>query len=333
MHTNKKILLSGITPSGVLHIGNYLGALKQWVELQKTHRVFAMIADLHAITTPQEPEKLRAKTLEVAALFVAAGIDPERSVVFVQSHVPAHAQLAWMLNTFTPVGELERMTQFKEKKGKAGVLAGLLNYPTLMAADILLYQADVVPVGEDQKQHLELTRTLAQKFNTRFGKTFKIPQALVQKDAARVMSLNDPSKKMSKSAENAANYISLLDAPDEIRKKIKIAVTDSEKDIRSDEREKPAIANLMRIYGAFSGASLKELEKKYESAGYAEFKSDLAELIIEKLTPIQKTYDELKRNEIKIENIIKKGAEDARETAEKTLSSAKEKMGFFAFLF
>ena len=323
-----KTLLSGITPSGVLHIGNYLGALAQWVELQKTHRVFAMVADLHAITTPQEPEKLRAKTYEVAALFAAAGIDPEKSAVFAQSHVPAHAELGWILNTLTPVGELQRMTQFKEKKEKAGVLAGLLTYPVLMAADILLYQADVVPVGEDQVQHIELTRSLAEKFNNRFGSTFTIPEALIQKDAARVMALDDPSKKMSKSAQNPDTYVALLDSPDEVRRKIKTAVTDSGKDVRYDEKIKPAVANLMRIFRAFSGKTLDQIESEYRAKGYAEFKRDLADLIIGQLEPIQKKYRDLTNDRGAIETILKQGAERAAETANQTLRIAKQKMGF-----
>ena len=323
-----KTLLSGITPSGVLHIGNYLGALAQWVELQKTHRVFAMVADLHAITTPQEPEKLRAKTYEVAALFAAAGIDPEKSAVFAQSHVPAHAELGWILNTLTPVGELQRMTQFKEKKEKAGVLAGLLTYPVLMAADILLYQADVVPVGEDQVQHIELTRSLAEKFNNRFGKTFTIPEALIQKDTARVMALDDPSKKMSKSAQNPDTYVALLDSPDEVRRKIKTAVTDSDKDVRYDEKIKPAVANLMRIFRAFSGKTLDQIESEYRAKGYAEFKRDLADLIVGQLEPIQKKYRDLTNDRGAIETILKQGAERAAETANQTLRIAKQKMGF-----
>lgn len=323
-----QILLSGITPSGVLHIGNYLGALKQWVELQETHRVFAMVADLHAITSPQEPEKLRAKTLEVASLFIAAGIEPKQSVIFVQSHVPAHAELGWILNTLTPVGELQRMTQFKEKKEKSGVLSGLLTYPTLMAADILLYRADDVPVGEDQTQHVELTRTLAEKFNKRFGKTFIIPRPLIQKDTARVMGLDDPSKKMSKSAENPNNYVALLDPPDEIRRKIKIAVTDSGDAVHYDEARKPGISNLMRIFRAFSGKNIAQIERTYRGKGYATFKKDLAELLVKNLAPIQEKYYALEKNSGAIEKILKDGGREAAQSAEKTLRSAKEKMGF-----
>ncbi|MFY9462961.1 MAG: tryptophan--tRNA ligase [Candidatus Sungiibacteriota bacterium] len=324
----KPILLSGIAPSGVIHIGNYLGAISQWVEMQKTHSVFIMIADLHAITVPQEPKELRENTLRMAKLLIACGINPEQSVLFVQSHVPAHAELAWILNTITPLGELERMTQFKDKKENAGNLAGLFNYPILMAADILLYQTAVVPVGEDQSQHLELTRTLANKFNTRFGETFKIPELLLQKDTARIMGLDDPTKKMSKSAASTANYISLLDEPEEIRRKIKIAVTDSESEIIYNEEQKPAIANLMRIYQAFSDTPTKEIEVHYTGKGYAAFKSDLAELLIEKFAPIQEQYRKLSNDEKSIQEILDDGAKRAHTIAEKTLRDAYEKIGF-----
>ena len=321
------VILSGIAPSGNLHIGNYLGALKQWVELQKTHRVFAMVADLHAITTPQEPDELRKKTREVAGLMIACGIDPEESVVFIQSHVPAHTQLAWILNTITPIGELERMTQFKDKKEKAGTLAGLLNYPVLMAADILLYKTTHVPVGEDQLQHLELTRTLARKFNNRFGEVFVEPEPFIIKDTARIMGLDDPAKKMSKSAASAANYIALLDPPDIVRKKIKSAVTDSGSEIAYDEKEKPAVANLMRIFGAFSGQSVSEIETAHQGKGYAEFKRDLAELLVEKLQPIRESYEYVTERPDVLNNILGNGAKAANEIAEETLASAQQKIG------
>lgn len=330
----KPILLSGVQPSGVLHIGNYLGAIRQWADLQQDYQVFAMIADLHAITVPQEPEELRKKTLEIATLLVACGIDPEKSVIFVQSHIPAHAELAWILNTITPLGELERMTQFKDKKEKqAETYAGLFNYPVLMAADILLYQTDVVPVGEDQEQHIELTRSLARRFNNRFGETFKIPQAIVQKDTARLMGLDDPSKKMSKSAGSANNYIALLDTPDEVRRKIKIAVTDSGKEIAYDEGEKPAIANLMRIYAAFSGLSIADIENQYRGKTYADFKNDLTELLVEKLMPLQERYRALSSDTEAVRAMLRAGAERARAVAEKTLRAAQERVGFLASLF
>lgn len=323
-----KTLLSGIQPSGNLHIGNYLGAIKQWVKLQKSYRVFISIVDLHAITVPQNPKELRKNTLELAALLVACGIDPQKSVLFVQSHVPAHTELGWILNTITPVGELERMTQYKEKRERAGTLAGLLNYPVLQAADILLYQPDVVPVGEDQLQHLEFTRTLARKFNNRFGHAFKEPKALIVRETARIMGLDDPSKKMSKSAPSPDNYIALLDSPEEIRRKIKIAVTDSGRDIRYDEKSKPAVSNLMAIYSAFSDMSLSQIEKKYQTRGYADFKRDLAELLVKKLAPIQKKYHELSRREKTILNTLTGGAKKAKTVANKTLFVVKKKVGF-----
>ncbi len=323
----KPILFSGIQPTGNVHIGNYLGAIKQWVELQKTYQSLICIVDLHAITVPQEPVALRENTLRMARLLIACGINPEESVLFVQSHVPAHAELAWILNTITPLGELERMTQYKDKKEDAGNLAGLFNYPVLMAADILLYQTDVVPVGDDQQQHLELTRTLANKFNNRFGDTFTIPQALIPKDTARIMGLDDPTKKMSKSAASANNYISLLDEPDEIRRKIKITVTDSGSEIVYDEGGKPTIANLMRIYQAFSAIPLKEIETRWTSRGYADFKRDLAELLIEKLAPIQERYRILSSDDKSTEEILADGAKSAHVIAEKTLHDVYEKVG------
>lgn len=321
-----KTILSGLAPSGNLHIGNYLGALKQWVDLQNDYTVFAMVANLHAITVPQDPKVLREKTFEVAKIMVACGIDPERSVVFVQSQVPAHVQLGWILGTLAPVGELERMTQFKEKKEKSGVLAGLLNYPWLMAADILLYQSDAVPVGEDQNQHLEFTRTLARKFNNQFGETFREPKALILKEVARIMGLDDPTKKMSKSAPNPANYVALLDTPDTVRKKIKSAVTDSGKEIKYDPEKKPAISNLMAIFSAFSRKNYEEIEKDYAGKSYVDFKHDLAELLVEKLQPIQERYQSLSDSDIK--NILADGAERANAVAADALKEVKKRVGF-----
>lgn len=319
-------LLSGIAPSGNLHIGNYLGALKQWVDLQKDYTVFAMVADLHAITVPKDPEVLHKKTLEMAKIMVASGIDPEKSVVFLQSHVPAHAELGWILNTLTPVGELERMTQFKEKKAKAGVLAGLLNYPTLMAADILLYQADAVPVGDDQDQHLELTRTLARKFNNKYGEIFKEPRALIHNDTRRIMALDDPTQKMSKSAASHNNYIAILDPEKEIRKKIKAAVTTSAEGIRFNAMHNPAELNLLNIYSAFSGIPTNKIIPMFSNKGHAAFKAGLADIIVEKLVPIQKQYEGLSDSDIT--DILKSGAKKAAEIANKTLREVKEQMGF-----
>ncbi len=328
MNTKKERALSGVQPSGKLHIGNYLGAIKQFVALQDAYETYYCVVDEHAITVPQEPKELHANTLAIAMAYLAAGIDPKKSVIFLQSHVPAHTELGWILNTITPLGELERMTQFKEKQEKSGLYAGLLNYPTLMAADILLYQTAVVPVGEDQEQHLELTRTLANKFNNRFGETFIIPKALIQKDTARIMGLDDPMKKMSKSAASANNYISLLDEPDEIRRKIKIAVTDSDGTIRYDEENKTGIANLMRIYRAFSDIAIEEIEHKYTGKGYADFKRDLADLLIEKLELIQEKYEELTKDEGDIMNILIAGAKHADSVAEASLATAKKNVGF-----
>lgn len=325
----KKILFSGIQPSGVLHIGNYLGAIKQWVELQESHEAFFCVVDEHAITVPQEPEELRANTLNTTMMYLAAGIDPKKSTIFVQSHVPAHAELAWILNTITPLGELERMTQFKDKKEKQSeVYAGLFNYPVLMAADILLYQTDVVPVGEDQKQHIELARSLTKRFNNRFGETFKIPEGFIPKETARIMGLDDPTKKMSKSAASVNNYISLLDEPDEIRRKIKIAVTDSGKEIIYEEKEKPAIANLLRIFSAFSEMPIAEIENRYRDKAYADFKADLGELLIEKLTPLQERYGKLSRDKESVLAILRAGTTRARAVAGETLHAAQEKIGF-----
>lgn len=330
--TQKPRILSGIQPSGNLHIGNYLGAIKQFVELQKRHEALFCVVDEHAITVPQNPQELRENTLKLAMIYLAAGIDPKQSTIFIQSHVPAHAELGWILNTMTPLGELERMTQFKDKKERQSeTYAGLFNYPTLMAADILLYQADAVPVGEDQSQHVELTRSLAKRFNNRFGQTFVVPKLLLRKETARIMGLDDPAKKMSKSAASTNNYIALLDLPDEIRRKIKIAVTDSEKEIRYNEEKKPAISNLMRIFAAYSDLSYEEIEKQYAGKPYADFKRDLGELLVEKLAPLQKNYREFEQDKKQVLDVLYQGAERARAIAGKTLRQVQEKIGFIVF--
>lgn len=327
----KKVIFSGIAPSGNIHIGNYLGAIKQWIKLQESgdFETIFCIVDEHAITVPQNPEKLREKIMEVATLYLAAGIDPKKSLIFIQSHVSEHTELGWILNTLTPLGELQRMTQFKDKSQKQkSVLAGLFNYPTLMAADILLYHTNLVPVGEDQIQHIELTRMLAKKFNSQFGKTFEIPEPMINKTGARIMGLDDPDKKMSKSAENPNNYIALLDSPEIIRKKIKIAVTDSGKEIKYDKKNKPAISNLLTIYSLFAEKPLEEIEKEYANKTYAEFKKDLAEIIIEGLSPLQKKYAELEKNPDYVKSILKNGAEKAKKTASQTMSEVRQKIGF-----
>lgn len=330
MDTSIKIAVSGVKPSGELHIGNYLGAIKQFVKIQNDYKAYFFIADLHALTEPQDPDLLTQQTLEVAAIYLAAGLDPTKTTIFVQSHIPAHAELGWILNTITPLGELERMTQFKDKSSKPqkeGILAGLLNYPTLMAADILLYQPDVVPVGEDQLQHLELARTLARKFNSRFEETFKEPKALLQKEGSRIMGLDDPAKKMSKSAPSKNNYIGLLDSAEEIRRKIKIAVTDSDPTIKFDVAQKPGIANLLSIYSLIADISIPELETKYQGKSYAEFKSDLAEAIVAALSPIQEKYHALAKDPEQIIEILKQGAKDASIVANTTMQTVREKIG------
>ncbi len=320
-----------MAPSGIIHIGNYFGAIKQWVSLQNSgdYETIFCIVDEHAITVPQDPEKLRAKILEVAKLYLAVGISPEKSTVFIQSHISEHAELGWILNTITPLGELQRMTQFKDKSQKQkSILAGLLNYPTLMAADILLYQTNLVPVGEDQLQHIELTRTLAKKFNGQFGETFTVPEPTISKTGARIMGLDNPENKMSKSAENPNNYIALLDSPEIIRKKIKVAVTDSGAEIRYDRKKKLAVSNLLAIYSLFAEKSVEEIEKEYQGKGYGEFKKDLAEVIIEGLAPLQAKYKELEKNPDAVTEILKKGAEKAKESASRTMSDVRQKIGF-----
>jgi len=331
MPNKKKIIFSGTAPSGNIHIGNYLGAIKQWVEMQNTgeyQNIFCVV-DEHAITVPQDPAKLRSKILEVFTLYLALGIDPEKSIIFVQSSVSEHAELNWILSTITPVGELERMTQFKDKSQKQkNVLAGLLNYPTLMAADILLYKTNLVPVGEDQLQHIELARTIARKFNSTFGETFAIPEPFINKEGKRIMGLDDPSKKMSKSAENTKNYIALLDSPETIREKIKAAVTDSASEIKYDMKNKPAVSNLLTIYSLFSGKAIAELEKEYEGKNYSVFKKDLAEVIIEGLSPIQKKYKELSANPDYLKKVLRDGAEKAKNIASQTMAEVRSKIGF-----
>lgn len=331
MPNNKKIIFSGVVPSGNIHIGNYFGAIRQWVELQNTgeHKNIFCVVDEHALTTPQDPAKLRSKILEVFTLYLALGLDPEKSIIFVQSSVSEHAELGWILNTITPIGELERMTQFKDKSQKQkSILAGLLNYPVLQAADILLYHANIVPVGEDQLQHIELTRTIARKFNSTFGETFAEPEPFTIKEGKRIMGLDDSSKKMSKSAENPNNYIALLDSPEIIRNKVKIAVTDSGNEIKYDEKEKPAISNLLAIHSLFSGKKISELEKEYANKNYSVFKSELAEIIIEGLSPIQKKYKEMSANPDYIKKVLRAGAEKAKTIAGQTMKEVRSKIGF-----
>ncbi|MBI4209123.1 MAG: tryptophan--tRNA ligase [Deltaproteobacteria bacterium] len=320
---------SGVQPSGDLHIGNYLGAIRNWLEIQERYESLFCVVDYHAITTPQDPKTLRQNIWQAAALFLACGIHPERSTLFVQSDVPEHTELTWILDCIATMGELRRMTQFKDKsKGEVeSVGVGLFNYPVLMAADILLYQTDVVPVGEDQKQHLELARDLAERFNGRFGKTFVVPTPDIRPQGARIMGLDDPTKKMSKSAASDYHTVRLLDAPDVIRRKLKKAVTDSGREIRYDEQEKPAVANLLTIYSLFSGQSIAELENQYHGASYAPFKEDLAEVIISALTPIQTKMKHFQESRSEVHFILERGAQTASAIAEKTMLEVKKKAG------
>lgn len=325
---SKLRVLSGMQPSGQLTLGNYIGALKNYVKLQITHDCYFMVVDLHAITVPQEPAALKEQSESVAALYLAAGIDPKAATVFLQSTVSAHAELGWLMTTLTYMGELERMTQFKDKSaGKESVGAGLFTYPSLMAADILLYNADLVPVGDDQKQHLELTRDLAQRFNGKFGETFKIPQGYIPEVGARVMSLDDASKKMSKSNPNAGSYIALLDAPDVVRKKISRAVTDSGREVKFDPVNKPEVSNLISIYTQVADKTIAEVEALYEGQGYGPFKKDLAEAVVTVLEPLQQRYREI-RESGELHRILAEGKERAAEQAERMLKEVKTKMGF-----
>jgi tryptophanyl-tRNA synthetase len=323
-----KKVLSGIQPSGQLTLGNYIGAMQNFVKLQHDHHCFFMVVDLHAITVPQEPAALREQSEAVAALFIAAGIDPSKASVFLQSHVPAHAELGWLMTTLVYMGELERMTQFKDKSaGKESVGAGLLTYPALMAADILLYNADLVPVGDDQKQHLEITRDLAHRFNQRYGEQFTVPEPYIPQVGARIMSLDDASKKMSKSNPNPGSYIALLDEPDVIRKKISRAVTDSGREIKFDSANKPEVSNLMSIYSHCANLSIAEIEAKYDGQGYGPFKKDLAEAVVATLEPLQQRYKDI-RSSGELKAILRQGAEQAAEIANRTVREVKEKMGF-----
>ncbi len=328
----KPILLSGIQPSGQLCIANYVGAVKNWVELQETTRPIYLVVDMHAITVLQKPAELRQRTLSFAAQYIACGIDPEKSIIALQSHIPQHAELTWVLNTLTSMGELSRMTQFKDKSARhaGNINAGLFTYPVLMAADILIYQTDLVPVGEDQKQHLELTRNLAQRFNHRYSNTFKIPEPFIPKVGARVMSLQDPEKKMSKSDENSSNLVALLDPPKVITNKIKRAVTDSYTEVRYDEN-RPGLANLLSIFSVLSGQSYEELELHFTGKMYSDLKRELADLIIAKLEPIQSEYQRLIDDKQYLNQILKTGADRARSIAYKTLAKVYRKVGFPAY--
>ncbi len=326
---NKQRVLSGIQPSGTPHLGTYLGALKNWVSIQDDYDNYYCIVDLHALTTPQDPKVLRYNVRELAAIFLGVGLDPEKSVIFRQSRVSAHTELAWLLNCIAKVGELSRMTQFKDKTRKGGTEAasvGLYDYPVLQAADILLYNAHLVPVGEDQRQHLELTRTLARRFNGLYGETFVVPEPMILDVGARVMALDDPPQKMSKSSPTPAGYIALLDEPDIIRRKIRRAVTDSGTEIVS-RPDKPAISNLLGIYAAMTGKTITELEEQYEGRGYGDFKKDLGEAVVEGLSPIRERALELLDDTRELDGLLEAGAEKARKVAHSTLGDAWAKLG------
>lgn len=325
------VIFSGIQPSGNLTLGNYLGALRNFTKVQDENECYYCVVNQHAITVPQDPKMLHERTRQLAAIYLAAGLDPEKAVLFVQSEVPEHVQLGWIMTTMSYVGELERMTQYKDKASKRGdsVPAGLLTYPPLMAADILLYQTNLVPVGDDQKQHLEITRDLAQRFNRVYGEdVFTIPEILLGQDGTRVMSLQEPTKKMSKSDDNQTATVYLLDTPKDIEKKIKRAQTDSENAVRYDREAKPGISNLMDIFAALTDKSHEEIEKAYAGQGYGTFKKDVAEATISVLEPIQKRYAEL-IDTPELDVILTKGAEKAREKASKTYEAVTKAMGLY----
>ncbi|UTH12292.1 tryptophan--tRNA ligase [Macrococcoides canis] len=321
-------LFSGIQPSGVPTIGNYIGALKQFTEIQNQYDCYFCIVDQHAITVPQDKAALRKNIRSLAALYLASGLDPEKVTLFIQSEVPAHAQAGWMLTTISTIGELERMTQYKDKAKdrKEGIPAGLLTYPPLMAADILLYGTNIVPVGEDQKQHLELTRDLAERFNARYNDIFTIPEIRMPKVGGRIMSLQEPTKKMSKSDSNTKGFISLLDPPNTVAKKIKSAVTDSDGIVKYDKENKPGISNLLSIYSIFTGKTIAELETMYEGKGYGDFKSDLADVMVEFITPFQEKYEYYMNSE-ELDRILDEGAEKARKKSFKMLKKMENAMG------
>ena len=326
---DKKTIFSGIQPSGCVTIGNYLGALRSWKELQNDYNCYFCVVDLHAITVKQTPQELRKRCIELYAQYIACGLDPEKNVMFFQSHVPAHSELSWLLTCNTYMGEMSRMTQFKEKSKKAGanVGLGLLSYPVLMAADILLYNTDLVPVGADQKQHLELARDLAIRFNNAYSPTFTVPEPYIQKNGARIMSLQDPTSKMSKSSENVNAFVSILDEPDAIMKKFARAVTDSDNQIKHDIVNKPGITNLIEIYSACTGKTIEQIEKDFEFKGYGDFKKAVGEAVVETVKPIQDNFKQIIEDKAYMEKCFTLGAEKASYTANKTLAKVQRKMG------
>jgi tryptophanyl-tRNA synthetase len=325
-------VLSGIQPTAdSFHLGNYLGAIRQWVTLQDTHDAFYCVVDLHAITLPQDPVLLRRRSRVAAAQLFGAGLDPKRCTVFVQSHIPEHAELSWVLSCLTGFGEASRMVQFKDKSLKSGseqASVGLFTYPILQAADILLYQSNQVPVGEDQRQHLELTRDLAQRFNHRFGETFVLPGPYIVGDVAKIADLQDPSVKMSKSSSTPQGIVDVLEDPSSIRKKIARAVTDMGTEVKADEENKPGVTNLLRIYSALSGDSVTDLEHRYEGVGYGAFKKDLAEVVVEALTPIRERTEKMLADEAELDRLLADGAARARQVASTTMSTVRDRVGF-----
>jgi len=331
MTNDRPRVLSGIQPtSGSFHLGNYLGAVRQWVALQETHDAFYMVVDLHAMTLPQDPAELRANTRLAAAQLLAAGIDPEHCTLFVQSHVPEHTQLSWVMECLTGFGEASRMTQFKDKSAKQGAdrtSVGLFTYPVLQVADILIYQAHRVPVGEDQRQHIELTRNLAERFNSRYGKTFTVPEPHILRETAKIYDLQDPSIKMSKSASSPKGIINLLDEPKTSAKKIKSAVTDTGSEIRFDQEEKPGVSNLLTIYATLTDSGIPELEQKYAGRGYGALKTDLAEIVSDWAAPFHARTREYLDDPETLDSLLAKGAEKARTVAAETLAQAYDKVG------
>lgn len=332
---NKKRIFSGVQPSGTITLGNYLGAIKNWVDLQNDYECLYAIMDMHSITVRQDPAELKKRTLDLLKIYLACGIDPEKNLLFVQSHVPSHAQLSWVLNCYTYMGELSRMTQFKDKSKGHGdnINAGLFTYPVLMAADILLYGAELVPVGKDQMQHIELCRDVAERFNSVYGDVFVIPEGFMPKAGAKVMSLQEPTKKMSKSDPNPKGYISMLDDVNVIAKKIKSAVTDSEGvvEFRDGDETKAGINNLMTIFSAVTGKSYDEITKEYTGLGYGAFKTDVAEAVVEHIKPIREEYDRLSGDKAYLEGIYKSGAEKAEAIASRTVRKVYKKVGFLPY--
>lgn len=328
----KPVIFSGIQPSGNLTLGNYLGALRNFSLFQDQYRCYYCVVDMHTLTVRQDPAELRARSYALLSLYLACGLDPEKNVLFIQSHVPAHAELSWLLGCYTYIGELNRMTQFKDKSKKHAdnINGGLFTYPVLMAADILLYQSNVVPIGHDQKQHLELARNIAERFNNIYGETFVVPEPYIPKQGMRIMSLQEPGKKMSKSDTNANNFILIVEDKDSIMKKFKRAVTDSGSEIRYDETEKPGISNLINIYGAVKGLSTEEVEKAFTGLRYGEFKMAVGEAVADTLAPIKERYENYLQDQTYLDKLLRENAEIARDAAAKTLKDVYEKVGFIA---